>query len=777
MPTPIGPLFAAGNQVVTKSGHRISYWPDAHNQLLQAARQAPIYYWLPEHINLAQKDNGDYKFSMIHFVGVRSSTTTVGESSANNEVAGGLLTFSTVAAPPDAVLAEAHAALIDQVRNNGNPLWAYTSSVAPQFTFVPIVDNNCTLSNTLPGGDGVPAGTPSKGLNRGAPPLVGTVRSLSPVAQMPRTVPVSYRGTNIDPMYVRMDGQGKGTIDPGAEKAFSALLGSIPAAIVYNGFHMGTSPLFVTENMMIRVVSPMMTIDITGDWNKIQRHFSAAAHAGGLIWGADVKVQFDSLRESGDIEVHTFIDTSLPGAQQLQEYMDKRADLIFNKFMDAAKQVIFDPAPFNEQPAEANSGLLGGVFGGFGGALKVRQQETNLHLEYHETKEMAYLQSYQVNGTMDGVGDAIRADASKEKVYFMNLDLGDWDRKVTRIVKPVVNWPDPAQKWIGEPVAFLSVQTGYPNAQGVLQWDGHVFNPLDGPGAQWNTAVAMKQKSDVANPPAGWEPDKLFLKRQIHFTEPPSELENPFVRVQVEKNVVDLDDGELGSLDNTITVELRVDQVGTLAVGPLLLGAQLTDDSQMVEVTLKALGKRDDGKDRDPVKFTFKNGDQNEPRLWLLYTGQKDFIPQFQYDVRVVVKGTLFTHGQEWSTTRPIVTGGSGGLVVTVPTPDDPNVTTRALPLSAFESATTATPPRPVNAPPATGPVYAPAPPPATGGRVSQPTPTANRPAGAPPPKSLNYQGWSVAATPTGSREMLTAGPANESGDVVFSGFEPAARG
>src|SRR5262249_41297669 len=158
-----------------------------------------------------------------------------------------------------------------------------------------------------------------------------------------------------------------------------------------------------------------------------------------------------------------------------------RSDLVFQKFMDLAKQAIFDPAPFNEQPAEASGGFLG--FGG-GGALKLRTQRTSLSLDYHETREIAYLQPFQISGTLDGIGDAIRADPSKEQVYFTNVDLEDWDRKVTRIVKPTVNWPDAAQQWVGEPVAFLSAQVGYPNAQGALQWDGHVFTPADGPGAQ-----------------------------------------------------------------------------------------------------------------------------------------------------------------------------------------------------------------------------------------------------------------------------------------------------
>ena len=765
MPVPIGPLFAGGNQDITKSGYVISYWPDAHNDLLQRAGQAAVYYWLPQQVTLAKRDNGDYKFSMIHFVGIRSSGTTVGETSTDNEVAGGLLTFSTVAAPPADVLQQAHNDLISWARGNGNPLWNYLGNQPPNFTFVPIVSNTCALSNTLPGADGtVPAAAPGKAaLNGGAPPAIAAMRSFLPVAAMPRTVPVTYRGSNIDPMFVKMDGQGPGTIDPNADKAFSALLGSIPAAIVYNGFHMGTGPLFVTENMMIRVVSPLMTLDVTGDWSRVQDHLSAALHAGGLWWSADIKVQFDSLRESGDIQVHTFVDQSLPGADKLQEYMDKRSDMVFQKFMDLAKQAIFDPAPFNEQPAEASGGFLG--FGG-GVALKLREQRTSLSLDYHETREIAYLQPFQVTGTLDGIGDAIRADATKEKVYFTNVDLTDWDRKVTRIVKPVVNWADPAQQWVGEPVAFLSAQVGYPNAQGALQWDGHVFNPADGPGAQWNTAVAMKQQTDVTNAPAGWAPDKMFVKRQIHFTEPPSPLQNPMVRIQVEKNIVDLDVQDLGTPENDITLEIRVEEAGTLSVGPILLGAQLTDNTQYVEVTLQAEGNTDAGQPRDPVKFAFEFGDQTAPRYWMVYTGQKTFAPKFKYQVHVVVKGTLFSHGQEWF--GPWVeSGGSGPLMVSVPTPADPGVTTKDLPLSAFVAPSPGgVPTRP---PVTTG---GPTPPPHTG----RPTPApGGAGTGTPPPatgKKVSVGGWS--ATPPGSSKEM---PGEAADTVDFTSFEPAKSG
>jgi hypothetical protein len=39
MATPVGPLFAIGDQVITKSGYWISY------QELQRTGQAPVFYW------------------------------------------------------------------------------------------------------------------------------------------------------------------------------------------------------------------------------------------------------------------------------------------------------------------------------------------------------------------------------------------------------------------------------------------------------------------------------------------------------------------------------------------------------------------------------------------------------------------------------------------------------------------------------------------------------------------------------------------------------------
>src|SRR4029079_3989192 len=83
-----GPIFAAGTEVITKDGYDILFLPDVNNEALQREGKPPVYHWVPNTVRLAQKANGDYKFSFVHFVGVRSQGTTVG-ATGTEEVAGG----------------------------------------------------------------------------------------------------------------------------------------------------------------------------------------------------------------------------------------------------------------------------------------------------------------------------------------------------------------------------------------------------------------------------------------------------------------------------------------------------------------------------------------------------------------------------------------------------------------------------------------------------------------------------------------------------------------
>jgi hypothetical protein len=774
MTDPGGPIYGVGFQHVLNGEYTIAYMPDAHNDELQREGKAPVYYWLPNDVRLAQKGNGDYKFHLTHFAGIRSADTHVG-AEAEEEISGGLIGFSTTAKPPNEVLKQSEDELGNRFRGSDDHWWGWRTPVTPMFMPAPIVSNVVAVTNLspaadgslpavepAPGGGGAPApgggGAPAPGggappnravSNRSLPPVITRAWSV-PVKAQPRLVRsgAGFRASNLDRWYANLQGQGAGSVSPLAENAFSGLLGTIPTAIVWDAFHGGTSQVTVWQNLNLKVRAPMMRLKIEGDWQRIQSHYSGHAHAGGWFWSADIKAEFNNLRMSGDIIVTMEVDSTVPGADKLQEEMNKRSDLIVQKFLDQAQKTIFEPAPFTEEAAKAGGGFLG--WGG-GAAFKLRRDTVTLRLNYEENRQLTYLQSYPISGALEGLHDAIRDDPEAERKYFTTLDLGDWDREVSRTFKPVVNWPDPAQQWVGEPVAFLSVQVGYPNSEGVLQWDGSMFQATDGPEAIWSSRTRMKAKNEVTNPPAGWEPDRMFVKRQIHFTEPPSEAENPYARVQVEKNVVDLDPGDIGTVTTELNDEVRVDNVGTLSVGPIALDTILQDASQVVEVTFKAAGKTHDGHDRAPARFSWQFADQDKPRYWMIFTGQPEYVPQYQYQVRVIVRGSIFSEGMEW--TGPWEEGsGNGQIMVRVPRSTERGVSTRELPFVPATKATGngARPPAPSRPP-------------------AQPV-ASTRPGGPPPTRTRTYRGGN-GAQGTDVRD-------NE-GDVVFQGpiVAPAGRG
>jgi hypothetical protein len=688
----VGPVFAAGFQSIASNGYVIIYLPDLHNDELQRMGKAPVYWWLPNEVRLARKegDQGDYKFSFIHFEGVRGPDTNVGVTE-NTEIAGGLLGFSTTSAPPGKVLEDSQSQLLKIMAGKDDRFWGWRTQVAPQFRPAPIVSNVTSLTNLAPTADGgVPAATPAPAGPRGraGAPVIRAVPPALAARALPRSVQVrdAQHASNLDLWYVNLQGQGAGSVSPTAENAYSGLVGSMPAALIWSSFHGGTGGISVWQKLQLKVWSPVIRLHIEGDWDKIQDHMSTAFAGRWAFFSAEAAAEFNNMRQSGDIKVTVEVDTTLPNADKIQEEISKRSDLITQQFMQMAQKTIFDPAPFQEKPAEVGGGgggilgTLGGLFGGSGGAaFKMRRDQTHLHLSYDETKQFAYLQEYPISGQLTGLYDEIKADPAAEKKYFTTLYLSEWERKVHRVVKPVVNWPDPGQQWAGEPVSFLSAQFGYPTTGGALEWTGHVFQRTDPPDALWTADFEQKNKADVANPPDGWEPDKCYVKRQIHFSEPPSELQNPFVRMQVEKNVVDLDAGDDGQLTNDVNLEVRVDNVGMLNVGPISLGVELENASQTVEVTMQALGQTAEGHDRPPVKFQWQFADQDQPRFFMIFTGQPDFVPAFRYKVRVVVKGSLFSKGQEWEGDW-VQTSGNGPLVCTVPTQDEA-VTTRAIPL------------------------------------------------------------------------------------------------
>jgi hypothetical protein len=713
--------------VATKSGQRyeILYLPDLHNDELQSEGKSPVYYWLPNGVRIARAgDVGDFKFHLIHFEGVMSPDTTTGVT-APSEVAGGVLGLTVTCAPPLDVLDASHQQIKDRLRGDGRKYWGWRTPADPQFAPVPISDSRTHMSNlsprldgtvpsSQPPGGGVAGPTPTStgaaaggaagaaggggaaGGAAGAPKSTVATRSLSP-RLVRNNVPVranrDVTPTGLDAWYMRIEGEGPGSLNPAGENAYVALCGSLPTAILWAGFHGTYSPIVVSQTLNLKVWSETLRIHIHGDWDRVFSHFSAAAQGRGWWWSADIKAEFNNLRINGGITVEVEIDGTNPGADKMKEEVDKRIDLIVNKFTEQAKARIFDPAPPDVKPAEASGGgggLLSSIFGGFGGgfALKYRRDETKLTLDYDETRQERFNLSTTISSSLEGFYNEIKADPDAEKKYFTTLFLEDWDRKITHNIKPVVNWPDPGRKWVGEPVAFLACQIGYPAATGDIQWTPHVFQSTDTNAmTTWQPAFAKKGASDVSNAPGGWTPDISYIKRSIHFTEPPSETDNPLVRCFVEKNVVELDPGPNGTATNDQNIEVRADSAGKLDVGPIGLGALLDGPAQTVEVEFQAHGKTDEGRDRPVTRFMFSAKDQDLERYWTIFTGQPAFVPSYQYRVHVVIKGSLFTHGLEWWGDW-VQTSGNGPVMLTVPTSDEAAQVRKLAPASKPGAAT-----------------------------------------------------------------------------------------
>jgi hypothetical protein len=663
--------MAGGMQPIVEEGFELLYLPDINNDQLQREGKPAVFYWLPNYVHLARKggsESADFLFNLIRFAGVQSAETTVGVTEGQREVAGGVLTFTSTSAPPDRVLQISQQKILDQWTGQPDYFWGVRGP-KPIFRPAIITSNITTISNISPiANRGVPALTRTKGAARA--PSFRVTASAPPPALPTRVKEGEFREANLDPWYWQMQGQGAASIDASGQNAYSALIGAYPTAILWEAFHGVASPIVVNQALKLKVWSPVVELRIHGDWDKVFEHFSAAVSAHYLWASVDIAVEINNMRVNGTLEVDVKVDQTLPGADKIAEQIDKRTDLILGKFMEAAQKVIFEPPPPKVEPAQASSG--GGPWG-VGLALKYRRDTTNLTLDYHETRQFAYLQEHTISSSLEGMYDEIKRDPAAEKKYFLSVPLDDWPRKIARVFKAVVG------DWSSQPVAFVSAQVGYPNTQGELQWTGKLFQKADGDDATWRVALSQKQKADVANPPAGWEPDKTFIKRKIHMKESDDIFADPLKVNQIDQNEIDLDVGPNGVPMNDSTLEIRADSAGRLAVGPIALDVMLEDVRQTVEVVFDPTDANGNSLGREQVRFRWEFQNQDKPRFWSIYTGDPAFRPFYRYKVFVTIKGSVLQHGQSWEGPWAAA-NGNGPITITVPPPDGAGVVRKEAP-------------------------------------------------------------------------------------------------
>ena len=110
-----------------------------------------------------------------------------------------------------------------------------------------------------------------------------------PLTKLPRNYPTSRASrAGIDRWAWNMQGEGSGSVLPSAENAFFAMMGSYPAAVLWDSFHGGSSLITLNQLLKVKVWSPVVTLSINGNWSKVQEHFSAAFKAQGIHTAASV---------------------------------------------------------------------------------------------------------------------------------------------------------------------------------------------------------------------------------------------------------------------------------------------------------------------------------------------------------------------------------------------------------------------------------------------------------------------------------------------------------
>src|SRR5688572_10273212 len=232
MAEPVGPIWTGGFEYEDSQGYRIQFLPDKHNDELQKEGKPPVYYWMPSQVRLARKNGtGDYKFHLIHFVGVQAANTTVGVE-ATREVAGGVLSLTTTAAFPAGVLEQAEQKLLDRFRGKDQKYWGWRTPAAPMFRAVPITANMTAITNLSPDASGVvPAAgggtapvspeapvapvTPAPNGGLPAPPAGGPPRStiaIRPADVTGRVIhgPGFRAPSSLDAWHWKLQGQGPG---------------------------------------------------------------------------------------------------------------------------------------------------------------------------------------------------------------------------------------------------------------------------------------------------------------------------------------------------------------------------------------------------------------------------------------------------------------------------------------------------------------------------------------------------------------------------------------
>jgi hypothetical protein len=622
--TPLGPLFGPNFILITVNDENnrpfpLEIYPDSNNPLLKESGLATHYYFQPQRVYLAKKqdDPATFDFGATVFKGLMTTENTVGVTDAMTvdgvaSAAGGFCSFATTFAIPDSVIAKATVMLKNQdfpaPPNFGKFAHLFligANDPTPQLGIVPIVSNNVTIE--VPNMSGV--------------------------------------GTAAAPFFIDAQGTGKGSIEATSISAFLVTMNMLSAGAIVGSLKAGVSPFTVHYNTTQQFYINAIDVTIHVDMTKTYDAFSAAISVNyfGIV-SANLSEAWSQCVTSGAIT--TDMKMGLADVDpDLKKMVEQQVQDLQKFAMDAVTKDIFNFSP-NSTPATADSNSLVGV------SMKAEQDRRTDKFDLALHLETSVIIADTASGDLNDLEPEIKAHLDK---YLAIVDIGQFFQKVQIAATNNVSWSEKLLDGtdLSDPIKSIQVQASYPDistpvsnnqpnlvsqAQGFHYTIGNV-NPK-GPG---ELAVWTKDNPNdiinisflrLNNSIPQWDSDQVQITKTIVYD--PSD---PRVEISTGSIIT------VSEVTKNHAPVITPDEVGYVFVRFLI--AQKLPPNVSMTLTC-SIGNRKD------ILPTITGANQKNI-LWEIFSDKYSEATSFQYDLQIEVTGPNFTDiPVTYGTTHPI---------------------------------------------------------------------------------------------------------------------------
>ena len=630
----------------------LQIFADINNDRLRQLNKPRYFYILPNRVYLAKDGIGRYMLDFIKFAGVLSADNNIG-ATGQEEVAGGVLSFSSTLELPPGVLDSVKDQITTMIKSD------------PSFKTHPLFQ--------------LPASQPQ--INLGFVPIDASEVAVSNLTMNDITSDPAKQQAD-DKWLWRMQGEGKGSIDPNGFNSNVAMVGQFPAALIASGLHGENTPIMVHNALKLRFRCKPIQIVVNANVSKIFENFSSNTKYKDDWNQINIQTVFQENSLSQYITVKMIFGDQEIDDKEKKAYMDIAQDAQ-NKMFDQIKSYIFDRQEPKVDPAVAadthsrqlvkDYSLFWGLYNhyseqdsdnGYSYAFKSNVDITQFNSTFTYTLEGPYSILTVASGTMSGLFNEIKAKPELEQAYIQFVNLGDAFKKIHVIATSRANWPD--SNAAGDPLDKLTLSVGYTDSNGVIQYSnsGRYYDNLSKKlSAPNDTAPAIWTKDDkdrvfvfefaVNENIAKDLQNKIFIKRTVAYKM------DPRVKINDDNTVLI---PEEPTTDTQIEVKANI--VGHLIVGPLNLDVNL-DQHTEIEVTFEKNGF-------DPTTWLFSAANINDKKVFELWTNENTTLISWTYKVKVTYKsfGLMPAITYEAAPT-PMQGSYPNGIMLHIPPPPD----------------------------------------------------------------------------------------------------------